>query len=79
MKKELAQKFYDFISSLGLDPVFIATIIGVTIYILAYKNDIKNWDNLNSSQKNTVIVYGVGAFSLLVISLLRILDIITGK
>jgi len=76
MKKDLADKLYDFIISLGLEPVFILTIVSVVIYILACKNDIKNWDNLNSSQKNTVIVYGIGIITLIIGSILRLIDML---
>jgi hypothetical protein len=76
MLRDLENKLYNYLISIGINPVYFITIIAIPTYFIMYKKDLKKWDELSDSNKFFHITSFICIFCLLTICILMILGIL---
>lgn len=74
-KGKVANFIYNNLQKIGLDPIYTFTIICIVISAI-YLKDIKNWDRVNFSSKLLVGSTFFGTFIAIILSLLKLLNIV---
>ncbi len=72
----LIDKLISFLLAHGINPVYFFTVVCI-IVSLSYYKDLKNWENVDPVKKWIIVPALIGTAFLILLSILKLLGIIT--